>query len=92
MAEELKDTISKLLDRYKLAEPLAKFDIVNSWEVIMGKVIANHTLKVYIRGKVIYIHVDSSALRNELEYAQSTIIKLVNQHSGRQLINEVVLY
>ena len=91
MAEPLKDAISKLLDRYRLAEPLARFDIVNSWEQIMGKMIANHTLKVYIRGKKIYIHVDSSALRNELEYSQTTIIKLVNQHAERAIIDEVVL-
>ena len=92
MAEELKDTLAKLLNKYKLAEPLAKYDIVNSWEAIMGKVIAKHTLKVYIRGKVMYIHVDSSALRNELVYAQDTIIKLVNDHAGNKIINEVVLY
>lgn len=92
MAEELKDALSRLLDRYRLSEPLASFDIVDSWEKIMGKVIAKRTTKVFIRNKTLYIYVDSAVLRNEMLYAKETVIRLVNEHAGRPLIHEVIIY
>ena len=92
MAEELKNTLSKLLDRYRLSEPLASFDIIDSWEKIMGKVIASRTTKVFIRNKKLYIYLDSAVLRNEMLYAKEMVIKLVNEHAGKLLVEEVIIY
>jgi predicted nucleic acid-binding Zn ribbon protein len=87
----IKNALSEFLDKFRLSEPLARHDIAASWEQIMGKTIARHTLKIYIRQKTLYIHVDSSVLRSELDLGKSKIIKLVNEHTGRVIVDDVVL-
>ena len=83
--------LDKFIKAYRLKEPMATHNIAESWAVIMGPMIAKHTLKVYIRHRKLYIHVDSAALRNELEYSTTKIIELVNEHSKMNLVSEVVV-
>lgn len=58
----------------------------------MGKVIASRTTKVFIRNKKLYIYLDSAVLRNEMLYAKEMVIKLVNEHAGKLLVEEVIIY
>jgi predicted nucleic acid-binding Zn ribbon protein len=87
----IKDAIEQLLKAYKLDDRLAERRLINSWEEVMGKMIANHTKDLYIRHKQLVVVLDSSALRNELAMAKSKIIKMMNDVAGTEVINEVVL-
>lgn len=87
----IKDAIEQLLKAYKLDDKLAERRLINSWEEVMGKMIANHTKDLYIKHKQLVVVLDSSALRNELSMAKSKIIKMMNDIAGAEVINEVVL-
>ncbi len=82
--------MQQMLNRFKLKEPMARYDIMTTWGNIMGKVVAKHTLKIYIKQKCMYVHLDSSVLRNEFEMSKSKIIELVNQEAKMKLIAEVM--
>jgi predicted nucleic acid-binding Zn ribbon protein len=87
----IKDAIESLLKTYKLDDRLAERRLINSWEEVMGKMIANHTKDLYIKNKQLFVTLDSSALRNELSMARTKIIKMMNDTAGREVINEVIL-
>jgi predicted nucleic acid-binding Zn ribbon protein len=87
----IKDAIELLLKTYKLDDRLAERRLINSWEEVMGKMIANHTKDLYIKHKQLIVVLDSSALRNELAMAKTKIIKMMNDVAGAEVINEVVL-
>ena len=87
----LKEAIDHLLKAYKLDDRLAEKRLMSSWEDIMGKMIAKHTLDLSIRNKQLFVTLDSSALRNELSMAKTKIIKMLNESAGTEVINDVVL-
>ena len=40
--------------------------VINSWEEIVGKAISSRTSKIYINDHILYVHLNSSVVRNEL--------------------------
>lgn len=88
----LKDAINQLLDTYKLKGKLTEQKLVDSWERLMGHVIARHTQSVYIKDKKLILKLDSSVLRQELGYAKSKIIQRLNEEIGQQVIEDVVFH
>ena len=66
-------------------------DIVQQWEKLMGKLIAKNTQKLYIKDKKLFLHIESSALKQELTYSKSKIIEIINNESGTDLIHEVII-
>ena len=44
-----------------------------------------------IRNKVMFVRVDSDALRNELNYSKSLLLKNLNEMVGKEVISEIVL-
>jgi predicted nucleic acid-binding Zn ribbon protein len=87
----IKDAIESLLKVYKLNERLSERRLINSWEEVMGKMIANHTKDLYIKHKQLFVTLDSSALRNELLMAKTKIVKMMNEAAGMEVINDVIL-
>lgn len=89
--ETLKSAIDRLLKVYKLETRLSEVNIVNSWEKLMGKMIASNTDEIFINNRKLYIRLKSSALRQELSYAKSKIVELINKEAGSDIIDEVIL-
>ncbi|MCF8297076.1 MAG: DUF721 domain-containing protein [Saprospiraceae bacterium] len=87
----LKEAIRELIETYKLGSKLNEVNIRSSWVKLMGKMIAKHTEEIKLVNHKLFIKLSSSALRQELSYAKSKIIKLLNEELGNNAISEVVL-
>ncbi len=87
----IKEAIELLLKAYKLDDRLAEKKLISSWETVMGKMIAKHTMDLSIKQKQLFVTLDSSALRNELALAKTKIIQSLNTHVGSEVINEIIL-
>ncbi len=87
----IKEAIEQLLKAYKLDDRLAERRLVNAWEDVMGKMIANHTKDIFVKHKQLFVTLDSSALRNELAMAKTKIVKMMNMAAGADVIEDVVL-
>lgn len=87
----IKEAIEELLKAYKLDTRLAERRLIQSWEEVMGKMIANHTKDLYIKNKQLFIQLDSAALRNELVMAREKIINMMNEAAGARVIEEVII-
>ena len=70
---------------------LDEVKVVNSWKNVVGPFIASHTIDLYIRNGVLFVRVDSDALRVELGYSKSVLINSLNSVVGRDVISEIVL-
>ena len=86
----LKEVIEELLKVYHLDEKLDGVNLVNSWEKVVGKMISNHTESIKVVNRVLYVKVDSSALRHELHMERSKIAKKLNKKVGKNVIDEIV--
>ncbi|MEZ5196110.1 MAG: DUF721 domain-containing protein [Bacteroidales bacterium] len=86
----LKEIIDELLKVYKLEDGIAKTNLINSWEDVTGAMISKHTERIYVKRKTLYIKLDSQALKHELSFAKSKLIKQLNKAVKKEVIDEIV--
>ena len=86
----LKQAINQLLDTYKLRGKLTENKLIESWEQLMGKVIAKHTKSIHLEKNLLIVQLDSSVLRQELSYAKEKIIDRLNEQLGKRIIEDIV--
>ncbi len=87
--EKVGEIIDKLFRAYGLSDKMKEMDIVNAWEEMMGKAVANRTEKIFVSNKVLHIKLNSSVMRDELSYGKQVIIERVNQQAGSEMITDV---
>jgi hypothetical protein len=87
--EKIGDIMDKLFKAYGLNDKMKEMDIINAWEEMMGKAVANRTDKLFISNKVLHIKLNSSVMRDELSYGKQVIIERVNSVAGQQIITDV---
>jgi hypothetical protein len=85
----LKNAISDFLNDQHLDNKLAELNIINNWEKLVGTMIAKNTTEIKFRGTILYLKIESNALRNELMYQRGKIMALVNTEANQQLITDV---
>jgi predicted nucleic acid-binding Zn ribbon protein len=87
LAEAMKDYIREMHLEGKLNE----IGLINSWEETVGKAIASRTTKIFIKDQVLYVHLSSSVVRNELLMLRQTLKEKLNEKAGAEVIRDIVL-
>ena len=87
LAEALQDYIAEM----KIGSKLKEAGAVASWESIVGKAIATRTTKVYIKDSILYVHLNSSVVRNELILIREAIRERINGEAGSLIIKDIKL-
>ena len=87
----LGDLIKEFYELHKGPEYIDEVTVLNSWPKVVGPFIANHTIDLSIKNHVLFVRVDSDALRNELSYSKSVLQKNLNDLVGKEVVSEIVL-
>lgn len=87
LAEAIKDYVREM----NLEGKLDELSVINSWEDIVGRAIAQRTSKIYIKDQVLYVHLNSSVVRNELLMLRQELLGKLNEKAGHMVIKEIVL-
>jgi len=87
LAEAMKDYIREM----NLGGKLDEVGIINSWEETVGKAIASRTSKIYIKDHILYVHLNSSVVRNELLMLRQALKEKINEKAGSEVIKDIVL-
>jgi predicted nucleic acid-binding Zn ribbon protein len=87
----LGDLIKEFYELHKGPEYLEEQRIIQSWPQVVGPFIASHTIDLSIKNQVLFVRVDSDALRSELGYSKSLLIKNLNEVVGKEMVREIVL-
>ena len=85
----LKEVINELLKQYKLSDKLKEIKVIELWPNTVGKIISKHTTGIYLRNKILYITLDNAAMREELHYAHTKLLKILNRKLGENFIEEI---
>ena len=81
--------VDRLMKAYGMEDRMKVFDVINAWEELMGKAVANRTEKISIKNKVLHLKLNSSVMRDELLHGKQVIIERVNQFAGEEIVNEI---
>jgi len=89
--QKLSDVISECLRELQIDRKLKEVSIVSQWEELMGRTVAVRTDRIYIRNRILYIHVTSAVLKNELLMMRQQIINKLNENAGEKLVESMVI-
>ena len=87
----LGELIKEFFEQHRGSNYLDEMTVVNSWSKVVGPFIASHTIDLSIKNGVLFVRVDSDALRSELSYSKSLLVKNLNEVVGKEIVNEIVL-
>ena len=89
--KSLGDLIKEYYSLHKGPNYMDEITVINSWSKVVGPFIASHTIDLSIKNKVLFVRVDSDALRSELNYSKSLLLKNLNELVGKEIVHEIVL-
>lgn len=87
LAEAVNDYIKEM----NLGGKLLEISVINSWEEIVGKAISSRTTKIYIKNNTLFVHLNSSVVRNELLMLREALREKLNKKAGSEVIKDIVL-
>jgi predicted nucleic acid-binding Zn ribbon protein len=88
--QSLGSAIREFFKAYHLEDKLNETRLIRSWETVVGKVIAKHTKELKIRNRILFVKIDSSALKNELSYQKEKILNALNGEVEAKVIDDIV--
>jgi hypothetical protein len=90
--KSIKDLLSNVFKSYNQGYKYEETSVINSWEQIVGNMIAKNTIKIFINKKVLHLTLSSPALKNELRYHKLVLIDKVNDFAKQKIINDINFY
>ena len=89
--QHIHEVIRDLLREMDIDRKLKEVSLVSQWESLMGRTVALRTSQIYIRNRILYVHVTSSVLKSELLMMRQAIVDKLNQNAGERLVEQVVI-
>ena len=89
-AKNIGQIINDLLKKENLDVALDEHRACALWPQIVGDGINRYTIKRYVKGGIMTVHLSSAPLANELMLNRDRIIQSINQALGRDIIHEII--
>ncbi|TVR79880.1 MAG: DUF721 domain-containing protein [Chitinophagaceae bacterium] len=88
---QLKDTLKMLMNSYSKNPHSAQARIAHAYEKVVGKTVAKYTGKVYLKDRELFLYIETSPLKNELEYSKKKIVENLNKELGEDIIDTLTI-
>lgn len=89
-AEQIGALIRNFLRQESLESPLNERRLISAWPEVLGPTIASYTRELFIKNQVLYVHLTSAALRQELMMGRDLLVRNLNRHVGAQVITNII--
>lgn len=89
--QKIGSVIKKLLKNQQLEYRLKELDLLDRCKEILGEKLMKFVNEISIKNEKITIKVNSAAVRNELFYQKSKIIKKINNQVEGSILKEIIL-
>ena len=90
-SNKLSDLIPKMLQENRLQKGMDQMTVREAWVQVMGPGVANYTEEVTLKDQVLLVKLNSSALRQELEYGKDKILKMMQEYLTKTPIKSMRL-
>ena len=89
-AEQIGEMIRRFFRQNGLESPLNEYRLVQAWKDVVGPVISKYTSNLYIKNQILYVHLTSSVLRQELMMGRDILVRNLNERVGAQVIVNII--
>ncbi len=87
----LKEALQQMVDQLRWKPKLYGVRIEKIWQTSMGPVINSHTRELKVRGRKLFVTIDSAPLKQELSMGRHKILQMMNEGLGEEYLVEVVV-
>ena len=88
---KLGDAINQIFKQEKLDVKISQFSVKNGWKDIVGELIANSTTDIFFNEKIVFITLNSAALKHELTFRREELVNNINKFCGYKLVEQIVI-
>lgn len=74
-----------------IVQKMEEFSIKQKWKEVVGPILARAVTAMAVKYKVLYVSVNSAAIKNELVLHKSEIIKRINEELGKTKLTDMVV-
>ena len=86
----LKDVILAIFKRYRLNYGIDKVRVKEAWVEVVGAPIVKYTVSVRLQGSKLYVTLNNTALREDLNYGKSKLVTLLNEYLQKEVVKDIV--
>ena len=61
------------------------------WSELFGPSIAKYTTNVYVKNRILHVHMASSVVRSEMIAMRKRLVITLNEHAGSDVIDDVMI-
>lgn len=79
-----------LAENESLRIRIAESRVIPGWYMLMGQSAHNYTTDIYYKQGVVFIHLNSSVLRNELMMGHDHILSHLNTYIGLEIVKKII--
>lgn len=87
----LRNVMQSWFDNHEIAADFNEQDIINAWEDLTGELIKKLTQKIYVKDKVLFVEVDSPALKQELNMIRNELKNRLNNKLGKATVKSITI-
>lgn len=88
--EEVGNIAHQVLRELGIETPYNEYRLLQAWPEIMGEGISRMTGEMFIRNRVLYVKINSPAMRMNLAMERTRLVYRLNQYIGAQVIEKIV--
>ncbi|GAG69775.1 unnamed protein product [marine sediment metagenome] len=85
-----KTALEKFLKEKKWSKKIKGYQIINNWENLAGKKIAQSSQPIKIQDKCLFLAVKSNVWANELNLRKGELIEKINLKAGEEIISNIL--
>lgn len=89
--QSIGEVIKKLLKAQKLENRLKELDVLKVSKGLLGRNLMKYIKDLSIKNGTLIIKVKSAAVRNELSYQKSEMLKKINEQAGNKILRKIIL-
>ncbi|NQW27145.1 MAG: DUF721 domain-containing protein [Flammeovirgaceae bacterium] len=87
--QSIKDALSKFLKEKNLDTKLNEHKLITMWDEVMGATISKRTSRLFIKNKILFVHVSSAPLKQELTMSKSKVLALIDEKIGVGILEDI---
>jgi predicted nucleic acid-binding Zn ribbon protein len=90
--QSLKELIAEMLKTSGMDRRYAEMEVVRCFHEVVGPTISKRTKSVFVKDRKLVIRPVSGVVKEELNYAKSSLLEMINEKLGFHAIEEIEIW
>ncbi|MFH2220507.1 MAG: DUF721 domain-containing protein [Pseudomonadota bacterium] len=86
---QIGSVVDEVLNQYRRESDFGLTEVWRLWDGAVGDAIAKNARPAAFKGKLLLVHVTSSAWIHQLQFLKKDILRKVNEALGKELVEEI---